>query len=90
MAKTTSAERRVPRTVLRPVETSHDRFIRLANQRCKPIIRYLRMLGRLGAPGYERTSDDIDRIETVLHAELAKTLTRLRGTPDETEIGNIL
>jgi len=90
MPRQTASERKVPRTVLKTVETSHDRFIRLANQRCKPIIKYLRMLGRLGAPGYERTSDEIDKIESILRAELDKTLTRLRGTPDETEIGNIL
>lgn len=78
------------KTTLKPVETSHDRFTRLANQRCKPIIKYLRMLGRLGAPGYERTSDDIDKIESALRAELDRALTRLRGTPDEPQIGNIL
>lgn len=85
------ARKPVPaREVLKVVETPHDRFIRLANQRCKPIIKYLRMLGRLGAPGYERTSEEIDKLESILRSELDRALTRLRGTPEESEIGNVL
>jgi len=82
---------RVPaREILKVVETPHDKFVRLANQRCKPIIRYLRMLARLGTREYERTSEEIDKIESILGAELDRALTRLRGTPEESEIGNVL
>jgi hypothetical protein len=91
MAKSAKKPTTPPRvSLVSPDETKHDRFTRLANQRAKPIIKYLRMLGRLGAPGYDRTSEDIDKIEAKLKSEVEKCIARLRGNSDDGEPGDIL
>ena len=80
-----------PRVSLVPSgETKHDRFIRLINHRSKPVIKYLRMIGRLGTPDYERTSAEIDAIEAAIKIELEKAIAALRRGHETAEIKDIL
>lgn len=79
-----------PRISLVPAnETKHDKFIRLANQRVKRIITNLRQFGKLGAPAYDRTSEEIDKLEAALKAEVDLAITKLRQG-HETQIRDIL
>ncbi len=74
-----------------PDETSHDRFKRLINHRIRPIIRYVRMIGKMSGGRYEYTSEDLDKIEAILQKEITDAIGRLRR-PDHTpnEIEDIL
>jgi len=65
-------------------ETKHEKFRRLANQRGKQLISYMKSVGRLGGPSYESTPDEIERLVTRLQREFDFMLEQLRhGTTEE-------
>jgi hypothetical protein len=56
---------------IRPGETSHERFRRLAEKRVIRTIKDMRLIGNLGnRNNYEYTSDEVEKIFRVLDKEL--------------------
>lgn len=71
-------------------ETKHEKFVRLVNQRAKPAIKYIRMIGKLGTNQYERTKEEIDQIENTLLSEVAKAISNLRRSYENEDLRDIL
>lgn len=58
-------------TSIRPGESQHDRFRRLAEKRVIRTIRDIRLIGNLGnRNNYEYTADEVDKIFRALDKEL--------------------
>lgn len=56
---------------IRPGESQHDRFRRLAEKRVIRTIRDIRLIGNLGnRNNYEYTADEVDKIFRALEKEL--------------------
>ena len=70
-------------------ETKADAFIRLANYRAKKAISYIRALGRLGSPSYDRDSDQIAKLEATLADEVKEMGVKLRHGHED-KVGDIL
>ena len=51
-------------------ETKRQKFARLVNPRLDNVYRGLISIGKLGAPAYERTDEDVKAIRAVLHREV--------------------
>ncbi len=74
-----------------PLETPHAKFIRLANHRSRKVIKALRELSRLGSSVYEKSEDEVAKIEDVLRSEMSEAFRLLRAVrPDPLKVGDIL
>jgi hypothetical protein len=77
--------------VLHVIENKREKFRRLANQRAKPLIKRMRLMGNLGGNAYEAGPDDIERIAAALGAEYDAMLLQLRRRASKsTELADIL
>ena len=52
-------------------ETKEQKFVRLANMRVNKAIKAIRQIGQLGAPTYESTTQQRNRIAETLQNELS-------------------
>ena len=87
--KTTPADDGAP--VLAVIENKREKFRRLANQRAKPLIKRMRLMGNLGGTNYEAGPEDIDRLAAALGAEYDAMLLQLRRRANKTaELADIL
>ena len=64
------------------VETPKEKFVRLAQQRVSMALKYLGLVANLAGSGYERTSDQTDKIVTALETAVANVKDRFDGKTD--------
>lgn len=57
-------------------ETKRDKFLRLGKARVSATLGKLSLIGNLSSPNYEYTSDDVEKIKTVLHNATDNVLAR--------------
>lgn len=77
--------------VLHVIENKREKFRRLANQRAKPLIKRMRLMGNLGGQNYEAGPEDIERLAAALATEYDAMLLQLRRrTNKQTELADIL
>lgn len=58
-------------------ESKSDKFKRLANARITRIVADIESLGKLGAAGYERTPEQVEKIRVVLTDAVSAAVLRL-------------
>lgn len=90
MARSSTRQAPTRVAVVKPDETKRERFVRLINQRTRPVIKYLRMIGKMANGGYDYTSEDLDKVEKVLHEEVTAAINALRRPEPTNEIDKIL
>lgn len=77
--------------ILAVIENKREKFRRLANQRAKPLIKRMRLMGNLGSSNYEAGPDDIERLAAALTTEYDAMLLQLRRRANKTaELADIL
>lgn len=60
-------------------ETPRAKFLRLGEARMSSALHALTVIGNLGAPAYEYTDEDVDKIEKALTDKLAEVVAHLRN-----------
>lgn len=58
------------------VESKHDKFKRLANQRVANALKKIELIGNLSSSGYEYSPEEIDRIFTAIQQTIDSTKSR--------------
>ncbi len=64
-------------------EGKHDKFKRLATQRVTNAIKKIELIGNLSSPGYECSSEEIDKIFATLQQTLDSTKSRFSKVKKE-------
>jgi response regulator of citrate/malate metabolism len=68
------------------VETKHDKFKRLANQRVANALKKIELIGNLSSSGYEYSQEEVDKIFSVLQQTLDSSKNRFaKGKKEETK-----
>lgn len=78
-----------PKPELRVVESKQDKTRRLANQRGKQLISYMKLVGNLGRPGYDLGTERTEKLISILEKEFGFMVEQLRHgatTPDSDDI----
>ena len=57
-------------------ESKHDKFKRLAAQRVTNALKKIELIGNLSSPGYEYTTEEVDKIFAALQQTLDSTKSR--------------
>ncbi|MBU1061785.1 MAG: hypothetical protein KJ957_07840 [Candidatus Omnitrophica bacterium] len=57
-------------------ESKHDKFKRLAAQRVTNALKKIELIGNLSSPGYEYSSEEVDKIFAALQQTLDSTKSR--------------
>ena len=58
------------------VESKHDKFKRLANQRVASALKKIELIGNLASSGYESTPEEVEKIFAALQQTLDNTKNR--------------
>ena len=64
-------------------ETKHDKFKRLAAQRVTNALKKIELIGNLSSPGYECTSEEVEKIFATLQQTLDNTKSRFSKAKKE-------
>lgn len=75
---------------LRLVETKHEKFRRIGNDRAKRLIKRMILMGNLGSADYEATPEELDRLVRVLQDQFNRMVVRLKERGKSEEIADIL
>jgi len=62
-------------------ETEAEKFVRLAEQRVGMALKYIGLVGNLGAPGYEKTGEQVAEIGKAMQDAIDTAMDRLKGKP---------
>lgn len=70
-------------------ESKRNKTRRLANQRARKLIDYMKLVGNLGRPGYDLGAENVEKLIPVLEREFSFMVEQLRhGATDKS--GDIL
>jgi len=70
-----------------PIESNADRFTRIAMFRVTASLKRIAMLEYLGNKSqYSSTSEQVDRIEEVLHDAVDRAVSKIRQAPKSNEL----
>ena len=64
-------------------ESRHDKFKRLAAQRVTNALKKIELIGNLSSPGYESTSEEVDKMFAALQQTLDSTKSRFSKSAKE-------
>lgn len=65
------------------VESKHDKFKRLANQRVANALKKIELIGNLSSSGYEYSQEEVDRIFSAIQQIVDNTKARFSKSKKE-------